>query len=109
MHRIAIPCAFVMKARARRLFDDLAARQRGESLKQTRRELKEGRKRAKREWEGSKERPLMSPIFDDRRPQYEDYSERKISHWKAPTPRSAHQPDQAGAHDSGTASHMFDA
>ena len=72
MHSITILCAFVMKARAQR-------RHCGESWRQTRREQKEDRKREKREWEGSKERPLMSPIFDDRHREYEDYCERKMS------------------------------
>ena len=84
MRSVMILFAFVMQAHAeafvaRRLFDDLAGRQRGDSWKQTGREQKEGGQRTKREWEESRQRPMMTPIFDERHQGYEGYCDRTIS------------------------------
>ena len=75
MHNGTIPLAIV----ARSLVDDLARRRPGESWKQIGREQKEGGKRAKREWEESRERPMMTQIFVARHRGYEGYCDRKIS------------------------------
>ena len=55
-----------------RLFDDLAARQRGNGWKQTRGEQKQGRKRAKRERYESEENLLMASSSRDRHQVHED-------------------------------------
>ena len=48
----------IMKGSVRRLFNDSAARHRGECLKQAIRERKQGRKRANTEWDESWKRSM---------------------------------------------------